>query len=78
MMEFAYGKEQALFITMRRMTLELTSPAIHYILATKRPKKNLVPTSGYLKRRQQVSPKCRKCYTKREDATSQCRSLVPF
>jgi hypothetical protein len=49
MIEFDYRKEQALFIRMRRMTLELTSPAIHYVLATKRPKKNLAPSAGYLR-----------------------------
>ena len=46
-MEFAYRKEQALFTVMRKMTLELTTPVIHYVLATKWPKKNLTPSSGY-------------------------------
>jgi hypothetical protein len=49
-----------------------------FFFPTKRPKKNLTPSSGYPRWRQQVSPRCCNCCTKREDATSQCRSLVPF
>jgi len=45
-MEFDYRKEQALFTMMHRMTLVLTSPAIHYVLATKPPKKDLAQLQG--------------------------------
>jgi hypothetical protein len=49
MIKFNYRKGQALFTMMRRMALEPTSSDIHCVLTTKRPKKNLVPSSGYIR-----------------------------